>query len=150
MKLSVMMCGLVLAFAAISVGQSENDDPYSINLVKFELDARFGGTRIIHSWSQKGIARLGDLVSVAILKILNEEDLTDSVKIRNFLPLVREAFEHPEFISRESDRKPRITLFLLNHIQQHISDKQVEEDIRQTIEFVKEKSAELPPPSAAP
>jgi hypothetical protein len=86
--LGLLSCLLVIPMMLLN-GQSEGPDPYSIGVVKFELQMRSGKRKVIHGFSQKNLSRLGDGVSVAILKILDEHTLTDPETVRGFLPYPR-------------------------------------------------------------
>jgi hypothetical protein len=93
---------------------------------------------------------MGDAAAIALFKIFTADQLKNPQTIESFLPILRDAFSERQFIAEESDKKPAITLFLLNCIHQNASDEQVLEDIRQTIEFGKQKDAQLPRPGATP
>jgi len=132
---------MLIALFAPMIDQSEGGaDPYSVEVVRKALTLRSGGRIIIQSWNQKHLGRMGDGVSVALLKIFDERELTDPGTIRDFLPIIRDAFNQPRFISVESDKKPSITLLLLDYLRQKVVDTQTQLGIEQTIEFVKEKT----------
>src|SRR5579862_2181438 len=117
MRLLLLACG-VLFFAGTINAQSEPTDPYSLNLVKSVMKLNSGGQKFILTTTQKGIYRLGDCISIAIIKTLNEQDLSDPVTVKAFLPLIRQAFDQPQLISRESDKTPKLTIFLLKSLLQ--------------------------------
>ena len=119
----------------------ESSDPYSIRLVSFELSMRSGGRKFRHSFTQKGLHRLGDGVSVALLKIFDKEQLTDDKTARSILPIIRDSFSHPQMISVEVDKSPKVTLFLLDYLRGIASDSQAKDEIQRTIDFVKEQTA---------
>jgi hypothetical protein len=143
MRTTVLICCVLVTFAISLSAQSEDADPYSIRVVKDALAMRSGGQIVIRSWSQKHLSRLGDSVSIALLKILEGSDLKNPEKVRDLLPIVRDSFSQPQFISIEADRKPKVTLFLLDHLRQNIADAQVQREIEQTMEFVKERTGSL-------
>lgn len=134
LTLSCVLCS-ALTWAA---GQSQEADPYSINLVQMALKTESQGLGIAKI--QTAVARRGDQVSIALLKVLSERDLTDPQTVERFLPLVRDSFAQPQFISIDVDRKPEVTLFLLKFLQANVRDPQVQRDIKATIKFVEEKS----------
>jgi hypothetical protein len=134
-----IFCAL-LGLVGASLGQSGDSDPYSINVVKFELQMRSGGGKVIHGFSQKSLSRLGDGVSVAIMKILDQHALTNPETVRDFLPIVKDCFSQPQLISIAADKTPRVTLFLLDYVRQNVTDPQVQQEIQQTEEFVKAKT----------
>jgi len=136
--------GVLLALMLLAVagnGQSMND-PYSLNLVSSELKVNAAGRRIVRSWAQKGLVLLGDGVSVALLKLLDDSDLKNPEKVRDFLPIIRDAFRQPQSIAIEADKKPQVTTFLLNYVRQNISDAQVQSEIQQTMDFIEKKTEE--------
>jgi hypothetical protein len=140
MRIALLVFCLVLIPTVLLDGQSEAPDPYSIGLVKFELQMRSGGRKVIHGFSQKGLVRLGDGVSDAILKILDDQELTRPDAVRNFLPIIRDSFAEPRLISIEADKTPRVTLFLLDYLKQRVNDAQTQQDIQETVDFIKTKT----------
>jgi hypothetical protein len=105
------------------------------------LAMRSEGRTVIISVTQKQLARLGDGVSVAMLKILDQHELRDAQKVRDILPIIRDSFAEPQFIAVEADRKPKVTVFLLNYLLHNVSDTQVQQEIKETIEFVEKQTA---------
>ncbi len=76
MRISLTVWLALVSFMPLLNAQTERaDDPYSLGIVSFELKMNSGGRRVTHSWSQKRLARLGDAVSVALLKILGPDEL---------------------------------------------------------------------------
>jgi hypothetical protein len=116
----------------------DEQDPYAITIVKFELQMRSGQSKMVHGFSQKQIFRLGDSVSIALLKILDDEQMLDPRNIAASMTMIRDAFSRPDLISIEVNKKPQVTLLLLNHIRGMISDPQMSTDLDQTVKFVKE------------
>jgi hypothetical protein len=106
-----------------------------------EMEMRSGGRRVIHGFSQKYLARLGDGVSIAILKLLDKDALSKPETVRDFLPIIRDAFAFPELISIETDKTPRVTLFLLDYLGGKVTDLETTRQIHETVEFVKGKEA---------
>jgi hypothetical protein len=142
MRLALVICCAIVAITVSAQGQSSDDpDHYSVNTVRFALKLHSQSQQIIMSQTQRALARLGDGVSDALLKILTEDELTNPSMIKTFLPVVRDSFAQPENISAEVDKEPRVTLFLLKYLQLHVSDTQVLQDIQATIEVVKAKTA---------
>ena len=139
MKFLSVCFGLVVLLTSLAAGQDEAD-PYSLGIVRDALAARTGGRMIIRSWSQKHLTRLGDCVSVAILKLLDERQLSNAETIREIMPLIRNAFSEPSFIALGEDRNPKVTLFLLAALQQSIADAQTQEEVRRTREYVLNKT----------
>ncbi|MDQ5845793.1 MAG: hypothetical protein M3539_10925 [Acidobacteriota bacterium] len=115
----------------------QRDDAYSIHLVENLLQYP---TQLGAGFTEKQLNRLGDRVSIALLKILPEGELSNPQKVRSFLPLIRAAFLYPNLISIGEDRKPKVTLFLLRHLENEAKDRWLKEEIVQLRDFVKEKT----------
>jgi hypothetical protein len=141
MRILLIASFVLVLFATLLDGQSE-PDPYSLTAVGFELKMNSGGQRVTHSWSQKGLARIGDGVSIAILKILPQDQLKNPERVKDYLPIIRSGFGTPDAISLSVNRDPKATLFLLNYLLQDVPDTAVQEEIRQTIQFVQEKCSQ--------
>jgi hypothetical protein len=97
------------------------------------------------SWAVKGFQRLGDGTSIALLKIVDEKDMTDTKIVEGILQVIRDSFSYPPIISLGVNKKPKVTMFLLNYLQHNVSDTQTQRDIQEAIEYVKHQTA---PPSA--
>jgi hypothetical protein len=144
MRIIVMLSILAIGLAVPRPDEPDNPDVYSLQTITLELRMRSGGMKVIHSWTQKQLGRLGDAVGIALLKVLSADDLQNAEKVKSLLPIVRDSFTHPEFISIESDKQPKVTLFLLNHLRQNISDAATLKDIDDTIEFIQQKTQRSP------
>lgn len=136
------LLALCLALSLLPHDKPEDSDPYSLRLVSFELKMRSGGKRVIHGSTQKRLPGLGDRVAVAPLKLLDQQQLSDAQTVRDFLPIIENAFLQPQSISIEADKKPDITLFLLYYLRQNIADVETRQAIQQTMDFVKQKTKE--------
>lgn len=144
MRIVALISLLAMGFTVPQGDESDKSDVYSLQTVGFELRMRSGGMVVIHSWSQKRLARLGDAVGIALLKILSTQDMQNLQTVRGLLPIVRDSFAQPDFVSVESDKNPKVTLFLLEYLTHNISDVGTVRDIEETITFVKQKTT--PPP----
>ena len=137
----VALISLITMGFAVSQGEdSDKSDVYSLRTVEFELRMRSGGMNVIHGFTQKRLARLGDAVGIALLKILSIQQMQNSQTVKDLLPIVRDAFDHPELISVDSDKNPKVTVFLLDYLIHNVSDTQTRQDIEETIAFVKQKT----------
>jgi hypothetical protein len=134
-----MLCFAIPLLALPSHGQEEQD-PYSIATVRFEIRMRSGEGGVRHSFSQRQLVRLGDGISIALTKILDEQQMLDPETLGAILPMIREAFSQPELIVIKANRQPQITLLLLDHIRQKASEARVRDQIDGTIAFVKKHS----------
>ncbi|HLZ51038.1 MAG TPA: hypothetical protein VKP61_09815 [Candidatus Acidoferrum sp.] len=140
LRLSAIVLSSLFICVAV-VGQEQAPDPYSMKFVENNLriaSASGGG-----EWASAGkdFQRLGDAVSIALLKVLSQQDLRNPDVVRRFLPIIRQSFSYPSIISIEADKNPKVTLFLLADLQQNISDPGLRHEIRQTISFIKQKTS---------
>jgi hypothetical protein len=139
-----LLCVCLLIGSCITLdGQQPQADPYSLAEVRNAIDGLSVG--IIFGGDAKLIPRLGDRCSIAILKVVNRNDLTDSKKVAVIVQLIHNSFALPENITADEDRDSRVSLFLLEYLLEKVGDTKVQQQIRQTIEFVKEQTkANLP------
>jgi hypothetical protein len=131
---------MILLLLAVSSSSGQSDDLYSLGTVTSALSLRSGGRIVVLSVAQRRLSRLGDGTSIALLKILDEQELTDPARIRDYLPLIEASFAEPKFIANESDRQPRVTLLLLNHIAISLHDDDAKAEVAKTIDFVTERT----------
>ena len=139
MRILAILCSFWLLCGVSIGGESQEEDCYFIRVVQNALK-QAPGVRV--SFTEKYLHRLGDSASIALLKIMDRDKLTKAESVMATLDIIQQAFSYPHLISREIDRKPNITLFLLIHLHQDVSDAQVQSEIQQTIEFVKKKSSQ--------
>ena len=90
-------------------------------------------------FSEKQSDRLGDRVSISLLKIFNASELEDPENIRKFLPIVRSSFLYPNLIPTQY-RKPRVTLPLLARLARRVADVKLKSEILAVAGFVKEQT----------
>ena len=138
MKFVIAILLLSLLAQTCSGGSQEEGEPYSIEIVRIELQMRSRG--IFHGWSTRNLTSLGDRVSIALIKILNQQELMNPETIENYLPMIRDSFSHPENMSLESDRQPNVTALLLDHLLQNVSVAQTRIHIQQASDFVRAKA----------
>ncbi|MGH9500085.1 MAG: hypothetical protein ACRD3L_13170 [Terriglobales bacterium] len=141
-RLVLFACLVAVSFTVFGMAQAEGADPYSLALVSTTLRLRSGGKQVILARNQKYLSRLGDGVSVALLKLLSDEELTSVATVKNILPVIRESFDQPQSITIAEDRKPNVTLFLLNYLHNRVNDSQSRRDIENTEKFVRERTTE--------
>lgn len=135
-SVTLLLCCSIL-FAGESNVKSKNEDTYSIEIVKLLLQ-RTQGVAVGAIEKQKH--RLGDRVSIALIKLLDEEALRNGSEVGRYLPIIREAFSRPQLISHEEDRNPQVTLLLLRYLQAEVNDPTLRQEISDTIKFVKSAS----------
>lgn len=140
MRLLVLMLFLALPLMSLPTQAQDEQDPYSLAIVRFEIRMRSGESSARHGFSQRQIVRFGDGISIALVKILDARQMLDPGTLDAILPMIREAFSRPDLISIEANKQPQVTLLLLNQIRQQVSDRRIDDQIDETIAFVK-KSA---------
>ena len=87
------------------------------------------------------LPHLGDRVSVAILKIYDRNELIQSENARAYLTIVRNAFSDRRLVSDKLDLDPKITLFVLEYLQEReVADSEIEKRIEYMTVCVKEFS----------
>src|SRR5580704_7305786 len=116
------------------------NDPYSLQNVRnamknLEVGVVFGG-------DMKTIPRLGDACSIAILKSVDQPQLFEPKTVEVVLAMVNNAFAHPENISIEEDKNPKITMFLLSYLLDKVNAPELQSRIRWTIQFVKQQTGQ--------
>ena len=139
--LLVMACSSFSSY--LSLSQSEESDPYSVQLLRVAMKTRSEG--IFIAKVQTHMARMGDKVSIALLKDLSEAELLDRNKVEEYLPIIQESFSQPQFIEVEIDKQPKVTMFLLKYVRQGVLDARVQQDVDNTIRFVEEKTSKANP-----
>jgi hypothetical protein len=115
-------------------------DSYSLGLIRLELQMRLGEVKTTDSHMLKGLSRLGDAVAIALVKVMNLEDLLKPNVVRELLPIIQQAFIDVDIVKEPSDRQPKVTLLLLSHLRQCVPDEDVRAKIRTTIEFVRQQA----------
>jgi hypothetical protein len=136
MKISIALACLLVLLAPGKAQEIQDD--YSIHAVKKVLEQPAGSSA---SFLEKQTNRLGDRASIALLKIFDAQDLSKPETVRRILPLIHDAFVAPQIISRAEDRKPKITLFMLTYLEHEVSASDLRQEISQTVDFVKQKTA---------
>jgi hypothetical protein len=67
-------------------------------------------------WDEKILNRAGDMAALAVMRSVSMEDLNSSEKQRQTLLILKLAFEAPQLIAVNSDRRPTAAMLLLDHI----------------------------------
>lgn len=114
-------------------------DLYDLEVVRAAL--KFESIGVVFGPTQRQIARLGDRVSISLLKILDEKDRAKPQVVGSFLPVVRAAFTSPQFISNIQDRRPDVTLLFLEWVRAQTGDAELKAKISEVEVFVKRQAA---------
>lgn len=131
---------LLLALLIVVVGsgtasaQTARCDRQCLETVKDLLKGqRFG---VFTSWLEKENRQLGDSAAVGIQKIFGKRNALAPKNIRLYLPIVREAFKDKQMITKLENRRPTVTLKLLNSLKNRVIDPELKESIERTIALV--------------
>lgn len=89
--------------------------------------------RIGTSWYQRANRKLGDSVSVGIQKMFTKKSILSSENIRLFLPVIREAFKDRGMIIEPENKRPTVTLELLNYLKGKVTNPSLRDEIIDTI-----------------
>jgi hypothetical protein len=138
MRFLALMLGLICS--APLAGQAAPEDPYSISFVQANLRIALKGPGPEIPSVAKNFQKLGDGVSIALIKILDDRQIAEPKTVEIFLPLIRQSFSYPSLISLEVNKTPRVTMLLLTYLERVVSEPNLQRNIEQTAEFVKQKT----------
>jgi hypothetical protein len=97
-------------------------DPYSVSFVNSALQfIQKGGSSVEgkkYTHLSPSLPQLGDGVSVAVLKIHDRNELIKPENANAYLTAVRLAFSDRNRVSDKSDREPRVTLLVLDYLEE--------------------------------
>jgi hypothetical protein len=137
MRIVFCVCSL-FASLLFFANQQPHADPYWLGSVRRAVTNNSIG--IDFGADDKQIPLLGDLCAVAILKTVDEPDLTEPKTVRGILLTIASSFSSPQNILIDEDKEPRVTLFLLNYLRRNVHSAELQQEIRRTIEFVKKQN----------
>ena len=134
-------CLLILVFLGTLAATAQDwqacrpQGDYSFNDVKAAVH-RVTSSHLYSSWDDKRFNRSGDLAAVAVLKTLDDSEMASSENAKAVLLILRSAFACPErCVKVTDDRRPRISLLLLEHLNE-ITHGKMQADIEQAKQFV--------------
>jgi hypothetical protein len=108
---------------------------YSFNDVKAAVH-RVMSSRMYTGWDEKTFNRSGDLVAVAVLKTLDDNEMSSPESAKWVLLVIRWAFACTQYcVKVTDDRRPRMTLLLLEHLNE-ITGGKVQTDIEEAKRFI--------------
>ena len=112
---------------------------YSFNDVKAAVH-RVTSSGMYSGWDEKIFNRSGDLVAVAVLKTLDDSEMSSPENAKWVLLVIREAFACPQYcVKVTDDRRPRIALLLLERLNE-ISRGEMQADIEEVRQFLVQQS----------
>ena len=139
-RLFVCIVFLAVASSAQDWQDYKPKGDYSFNDVKAAVH-RVTSSGMYSGWDEKTFNRSGDLVAVAVLKSIDDSEMASPENAKSVLLVVREAFECPQYcIKVTDDRRPRITLLLLEHLNE-ITRGKMRADIKEVKQFILEQAS---------
>lgn len=116
--LSACIVFLTLASQAQDWQECKPTGDYSFNDVKAAIH-RVTSSGMYSGWDEKTFNRSGDLVAVAVLKTLDDSEMASPENAKWVLLIIRWAFACPQYcVKVTDDRRPRISLLLLEHLNE--------------------------------
>ena len=113
---------------------------YSFNDVKAAVQ-RVTSSRMYSGWDEKTFNRSGDLVAVAVLKSIDDSEMVSQENAKWVLLVIRQVFACPQrCVQVTDDRRPRITLLLLEHLNE-ITRGKMQADIKEVKQFILEQAS---------
>jgi hypothetical protein len=119
----------------------DSDGPYGIPAVKRALEDQFPPPSAWYGVTEKHLNRLGDRSSIALIKLLDDEDLRNPKKVIRALQIIRHSFLYPKMITLEEDRKSKFTLIFLEHLETVLRDPSLKREVSEVRKFVRDQTA---------
>jgi hypothetical protein len=141
-RLFVCVVFLAVASSAQDWQACKPQGDYSFNDVKAAVH-RVTSSRMYSGWDEKTFNRSGDLVAVAVLKTLDDGEMASPEHAKDVLLILRSAFACPHYcVKVTDDRRPRMTLLLLEHLNE-ITQGKMQADIEEAKHFVLEQASKV-------
>src|SRR5215470_12067759 len=74
------------------------------------------------AFNEKALTRLGDRAAVALLKLYNDEDWSNSQSVMRALGIIQVAMRAPHVIAARFDQSPDVSILLLRTILKNADD----------------------------
>jgi hypothetical protein len=137
-------CLLLVFFSGVraqNVLPDDPDGPYGIPTVKRALEDQFPPGLGFYKITGKPLAWLGDRASIALIKLLDDEDFKNKQRVIRALQIIRHAFIDPKIIRMQEDKKPKFTLIFLEHLDAVLKDPALKREVSEVRKFVREQTA---------
>lgn len=132
---------LLLLFGAFAVPAQENKVVSFESFEGVELSVRNVTSQ--HGYSgvdEKILCRAGNLAAIAIVKTIPDGQLVSAPTMKDVLMILDMAFACPDrCISYPKNRRPQVTMLLLEHLRSRASSR-MRKEIDQTREFIKRQT----------
>jgi hypothetical protein len=137
---------VILLLALVASGQDCRDckPEFGVSFNEMKDSVRRTMTTRMHtSWEEKQFARFGDVVAVAVLQTVDDSEMAEPDKAKDVLAILWAAFGCPQHcVKNVDDRRPRVTLLLLEHLRQ-ISGGKIDADIDRTKKLILEQTRKV-------
>jgi hypothetical protein len=138
--MKVQLFALVVLAASAACGQDcKPDDSASFARVKDAvrtITKEHGYT----GWDEKALNRAGDLAAIAIIKTMPDNEINSPETEKYVLLVLHFAFECPSrCVATPSDREPRVTALLLEHLHNN-GNEATQSEIEKTKKFIVERT----------
>jgi hypothetical protein len=133
------VCLLLVSFSGIraqNILPDDPDGPYGIPTVKRALEDRFPPPGAMFKVTEKPLNWLGDRASIALIKLLDDEDFKNKQKVTRVLQIIRHAFIDPKIIRMQEDKKPKLTLIFREHLDAVLQDPALKREVSEVRRFV--------------
>lgn len=140
--LFVFVVLLTFAASAQDWQSCKPEGDYSFNDVKAAV-YRVISSGMWTGWDTKTFNRSGDLVAVAVLKTLDDNQMTSKEDAEEVLGILRNAFACPQnCVKVTEDRRPRMTLLLLEHLNE-ITRGRIKRDVEEAKQYIVEQARKV-------
>jgi hypothetical protein len=115
---------------------------YSFNDVKDAIHS-VTSSGMYTGWDEKAFMRSGDLVAVAVLKTLDDSEMASPENAKWVLLIIRWAFACPQkCVKVTDDRRPRISLLLLEHLNE-ITRGKMQAEIEEVKQYIVQQARKV-------
>jgi hypothetical protein len=133
---------LSLASSAQDWQECKPTGDYSFNDLKAAIH-RVTSSGMYSGWDEKTFNRSGDLVAVAVLKTLDDSEMASPESAKSVLLVIRGAFACPQYcVKVTDDRRPRISLLLLEHLNE-ITRGKLQAEIEEVKQFIVQQARKV-------
>ena len=132
---------VLLAILTLTIAASAQDwehckptGSYSFAEVK-DAVRRVTTSHMIQGWDVKTFNRSGDLVPLAIVQSLSDDEMTSPQTLEEVLLILRDAYACARCVAPPGDHEPRVALLLLEHLHNKTNGK-MQASVDETKEFI--------------
>jgi len=140
MKTAHLLLTVILLVALVASGQDCKPDDFASFASVKDAVRRVTTSHIYMGWDAKAFGWSGDMAAVAIVKVIPDSEMTSPDTLKDVLTILRLAFSCPSrCVTACSDRQPRVTMLLLEHLHNATRGK-MQFEIDETKKFILQQS----------